>query len=188
MSTRLGRPKQLIRIGDHFLLERVAKIAAASGLGRVVVVLGHNSENIISTLGARLHHPKIKTVLNPHYKDGMSTSLQFGLRQVKDEFPAIMVLLGDQPFIDTATIDTLIERFDNSGRAICVPTYRGNRGLPVCMGREFYPDILRIEGDMGAREIIKNNPLQVLEVEIDNPHCFFDIDVQDDLNHHLLAT
>jgi molybdenum cofactor cytidylyltransferase len=186
MSTRLGRPKQLIKIGKEILLGRVVKAAAASRLERVVVVLGHEAQHITTALGDTLTHPKLRTVLNRHYKVGMSTSLQAGLREVRIGYPSIMVLLGDQPFVEPATIDLLIQRFRDSHKSICVPVHKGRRGLPVCIGSQFYPDILDITGDMGARNIIKNNPDQVLRVEIDNPDCFFDIDDEHDLKNRLL--
>lgn len=60
--------------------------------------------------------------------------------------------------------------------------HKGKRGNPSLFGRKFYDQLLRIQGDIGARKIIRTNPEQVLSVDVDNPLSFFDIDTEEDLN------
>ena len=180
-STRIGRPKQLIRIGDDLLLSRVIKMAIASDLEKLVVVLGHRKGAILSSLGDEQDHPKVQIIVNDRYREGMSTSLQAGLAVVRDLFPSIMVLLGDQPFVDTAIVNRLLGCFHRSDMEICVPVHGGRRGLPVCFRYTVFDAIVKITGDRGARDIIRDNPKRVLPVNIDNRRCFFDIDDEQDL-------
>ncbi|MDB9823363.1 nucleotidyltransferase family protein, partial [Deltaproteobacteria bacterium] len=127
-----------------------------------------------------LDNPKLQAVINPRYKEGMSGSLQCGLKEIKDEFPSIMIILGDQPFLDTGTINLLLHRFRSSERDICVPVYKESKGLPVCFSNKFYVDIMEITGDIGARHIIQKNPDHVFTAEIDNSDCFLDVDNKND--------
>jgi molybdenum cofactor cytidylyltransferase len=177
----MGRPKQIIQMGDDLLLSHVLKMAIASNLEKLVLVLGHNKRSILSALGDEQAHPKVQIVVNDRYREGMSTSLQAGLAAVRDLFPSIMVLLGDQPFVDTDLVNRLLGCFQCSDMEICVPVHKGRQGLPVCFFHIFYDAIMQITGDQGARSIIRDNPKRVLQINIDNPQCFFDIDDEDDL-------
>ena len=179
-STRFGEPKQLLRLKDKCLLEWVLDAALRSELNRVVLVLGYSHQKILQALGEKRRHAKLSLAFNPQYKKGQSLSLNLGLSKVKDDYPAAMFLLGDQPMLDAATINILLERFWAVGKDICVPTYRGKRKTPAIFSRRFYPRLLGIRGDTGARQLIEANPDRVLTVEMDNPICFIDIDTQQD--------
>ena len=181
MSTRFDSIKQLFEIGDTGILLMIINAALKSDLERIVVVLGYQSDTIIKTMGDYLDNPKLNVVINPRYQEGMSGSLKCGLEDIKDRFPSIMIILGDQPLLETEIINLLLNRFRLSDKDICVPVHKGKRGLPVCISNKFYTDIMEIKGDIGARYIIENNPGDVLSVEIDNPDCFFDVDSNEDV-------
>ena len=181
MSTRLGQPKHLIEVGGKTLLARVVAAALESELSEVILVLGYEAGRVLAALGPLGCHERLRTVVNAKYEDGMSGSLQAGLLPVKEQYPAAMFLLGDQPLIDAAAINLLLRRFWSSGKDICVPVQGEKRGNPVCFSRRFYERLLRIQGDTGAREIIRRHPEDVLWVEIDRPSFFLDIDRAEDL-------
>jgi molybdenum cofactor cytidylyltransferase len=181
MSRRFGKLKQLLKIGDSTILSMVIDAALRSDLDRVVLVLGHEADQISSALGDMLFNPRLAVVVNPLFQEGMSTSLKRGIKEVRDRFPSIMILLGDQPLLSRDVINHMLERYRSSDKDICVPSFRGKRGLPVCIAERFYDDILKVTGDMGAREIIRNNPADVLEEELEDPACFMDIDEEADL-------
>jgi molybdenum cofactor cytidylyltransferase len=85
--------------------------------------------------------------------------------------------------LNSGTINTLLERFWSADKDICVPAYRGQRKNPVIFGRRFYGQLMDIKGDIGARQLIDDNPEQVFVVEIDDPLCFFDIDTPQDFDN-----
>jgi len=155
----------------------------ASHLETVVLVLGRDHHKISAALGRRVSHPKIELVFNPRYHEGQSTSLTAGLFRIHDRFPAVMFLLGDQPLVDAATIDRLLEKFRHSGKSICVPVHRGQRGNPALFSRSHYEALARLSGDKGAREIIAARPGQILEVPIADPSLFLDIDTPADVGN-----
>jgi molybdenum cofactor cytidylyltransferase len=180
MSVRLGRPKQLVEVGGKPMLARVLGAALSSALEAVTLVLGHEAEGIKGALEKDLSDPRLRTLLNPEYREGISSSLRAGLLPLVDDFPSVMFLLGDQPFMDARTINLLLERFWSSDKDICVPVCQGERGNPVVFSRRFYGEILELTGDTGARGIIRANPERVLQVEIQDPRYFLDIDLEED--------
>ena len=182
-SKRFGRPKQLLRLEDRYLIEWVLDAALNSKLTRIVLVLGHAHDKILQALDQKLQHTKIHIEINPDFKKGQSTSLRAGLSKVKDHFAAAMFLLADQPMLNPTIINTLLESFWSSDKDICVPIYRGQRKNPTLFDQRFYKQLMGIRGDIGARELIDENPHNVLCVEIDNPLCFSDIDTQQDVEN-----
>ena len=180
-STRFGQPKQLLQLKNRYLIEWVLDAALNSKLTRVVLVLGHAHQKIQQVLGKKLNHPRLQIEINPHYKDGQSGSLQIGLSCVRDAVPAVMFLLADQPLVDAVTLNSLLAQFWSSHKNICVPTFAGRMGNPCILSRHFYPQIMQISGDIGARRIVGANPQQVQKVQIQNPHFFLDVDRPADL-------
>ncbi|MDR3569579.1 MAG: nucleotidyltransferase family protein [Syntrophobacteraceae bacterium] len=181
-SSRLGRPKQLLDIGGRPLVVRTVQTALSSLLERVVLVLGHEAEAILASLGPLGSEPRLVVRVNSRYGEGMSTTLREGLEQVAD-FPSVMVILADHPFLDYRLMDLLLTRFRSSDKDICVPCCKGRQGSPTIFGARFYPDIMKIRGDAGGREIIRKNPESLLRVEIETEDSFFDIDTEEDLVH-----
>ncbi|MGB5747003.1 MAG: nucleotidyltransferase family protein [Desulfobacterales bacterium] len=184
-SVRFGRPKQLIKLRDKYLVEWVLDAALNSRLQTVVLVLGHEHQKIIRAMGTKLHHPKLEVVINRHYHEGQSTSLKTGLTCVRHVFSSVMYLLADQPMIRSSTIDLLLDHFHDSEKDICVPVFEGQRGNPTIFKRSIYEEIMMIDEDMGARNIIRDNAQGVLYVDIKDPLCFIDIDSQDDFKNLL---
>ena len=180
MSVRFGRPKQLLYLGNKYLLEWVLDAALASLLTKVVLVLGYEHQKILLALRSKINLPRVQIEINPRYRQGQSRSLQAGLSAVHNEFHSVMFLLGDQPLLQPATIDYLLENFWKSEKDICVPVYRGKRGNPTIFSRALYGKLKAIEGDIGARDIILESPAKVLSVEVDDQLGFADIDSQED--------
>lgn len=179
-STRFGEPKQLVAVAGGLLIGWPLAAALESKLDHVVLVLGCEHDRIRRCLGSASAHPKCEVIVNPDYRSGQSASLKAGVLRIRNDFPSVMFLLGDQPLVDTAVIDLLLERFVASEKPICVPTHRGSRGNPVLFASCFYPQLLAIEGDLGARDIIDGHSHQVLAVEIDDPRVFLDVDRRED--------
>ncbi len=181
MSTRFGDPKQLQKLKDRYLLDWVLDAALSSQLEGLILVLGHHFEAIRKTLAGSLHHPRLQVVFNPRFAKGQSESLRTGLAQVKSDFPSVMFLLGDQPLMNGKVIDLLLDRFWASPQDICVPVCQGQRRNPAIFSRVFFDRLMAIEGDRGARKLIRAHPASVLAVEIDDPVCFSDVDTEKDL-------
>ena len=99
MSKRMGSPKQLLKLGDKYLLQLVVEAAVKSKLEKIYLVLGYQHERILGKLHGLRKNPKIEILHNPGFEEGMSSSVKYGVGAAQSEFDAVMFLLGDQPFV-----------------------------------------------------------------------------------------
>jgi molybdenum cofactor cytidylyltransferase len=89
------------------------------------------------------------------------------------------VLLGDMPWTKPVHIDALIHAFEPG--VVCVPVRNGRRGNPVLWGRDFFPELMELTGDRGARDVLKRHEASVRRIELDTDAIFVDIDTPLDL-------
>ena len=108
-SARFGQTKQLLPLKNKYLIEWVLEAALSSRLQQIILVLGHDHQRIIKAIEEKMRHPRLGVSVNHEYKKGQSGSLKFGFLQISKKFPSVMFMLGDQPMIDTQTIDFLLQ-------------------------------------------------------------------------------
>jgi molybdenum cofactor cytidylyltransferase len=182
-STRMGRPKQSLPLGDRCLLQHVIDAAAASCLDEIIVVLGHRAEEIREILQLPASRV-VRIVVAADYAQGQSASLRAGLRAAGPEACAAAILLGDQPHVTSQLIDRLAREYLKSKSAIARPVYSdpdGGRvpGHPVLLARRIWPEVEKLEGDQGARTLIAAHPQWVSEILIEGEPPV-DIDTAED--------
>ncbi len=145
-----------------------------SRVNEIVVVLGFAAQRILPLLEGR---ERVRVVINPRFREGMSTSIYYGLRAIDPKSKGVLIALADQPFIPPEVIDLLIEGFAKREKGIVLPLYQGRRGHPVILDRARYGGkLLELRGDVGAREIVAAHPEDVMEVEVTSPGVVMDID------------
>jgi len=171
----MGRPKQLLPFGQSTIIEQAIDNLLNSAVSECIVVLGYRAGEVIKTIANK----SVKIAINPDYRQGMSTSIITGLNQIDSRAQAVMVALGDQPFIDSETINSLMEAFIAHNKGIAIPVYQGKRGHPVIFNIKYKGELLRLKGDIGGREIIDRHPDDVLEVAVDCEGVCIDIDTMD---------
>jgi molybdenum cofactor cytidylyltransferase len=180
-SKRMGKPKQLMPLGKSTLLEQAIDNLLNSSVDETIVVLGHKAQEITKTIANK----PVKIVLNPDYRQGMSTSIIAGLILVDPRSHAVMLALGDQPLVASQTINQLIEAFNKHNKGIAVPTYRGRRGHPIIFDIRYKAELFKLKGDIGGREIIQNHPKDVFKVAVDSESVVSDIDTKEDYKSNL---
>lgn len=178
-STRMGGPNKLLaEIGGRPLVRIAAEQALASRARPVIVVTGHQRERV----EAALEGLDVRRVHNPDFAEGLSTSLKAGLAAVPEGDDGAIVCLGDMPQVSAALIDRLIAAFDpQRGALIVVPTTAGQRGNPVVWSRRFFPELMALEGDVGARHAIGRYPEAVAEVLVAGEDALIDVDTPEAL-------
>jgi molybdenum cofactor cytidylyltransferase len=179
-STRMGAVNKLIaEIGGKPLVRIAAEQALASRASPVIVVTGHQREQVEAALeGLPVH-----LVHNPDYAEGLGTSLRSGIAAVPAAADAAIVCLGDMPQVNAALIDKLIAGFDpERGALVVVPSIEGRRGNPVLWSRRFFPDLMQIQGDIGARHLIGNYTEAVVEVPLAGEGALTDVDTPEALS------
>jgi molybdenum cofactor cytidylyltransferase len=178
-STRMGGPNKLLaQITGRPLARIAAEAALASKARPVVVVTGHQSE----TIADALRDLPLQFVHNPDFADGLSTSLRTGLAALPEDIDGAVVTLADMPQVDAALIDRLIAAYDaEKGALIAVPVIDGKRGNPVLWSRRFFPELMALSGDVGARHLIAKYPEAVVEVPMTGRGALVDVDTPDAL-------
>ena len=163
-STRMGRQKLTLPMADGRPLVRVAvEQVLAAGVDDTVVVLGGDAEAVALALAPL----PVRTVVNPRYAEGQSTSLRAGLDALRPGTGAAVVALGDQPLPDPDVIRRLVAAFRASGRPIAVPVYQDGRGNPVLFAAALFSELRAVTGDRGGREVIARDAARVAEVPVD---------------------
>jgi molybdenum cofactor cytidylyltransferase len=178
-STRMGvQNKLLADIAGTPMVRRVVATALASKARPVLVVTGHQAPAVAAALSGL----EVTLVANPDYATGLASSLKAGIRAVPEECAGALILLGDMPRIAPEHLDRLIDAFTaDNGMTIIAPTHRGKRGNPVIWPPAFFPELLQLEGDAGARSLLVEHARQVEEVELDTDAIFVDVDTPEAL-------
>jgi molybdenum cofactor cytidylyltransferase len=178
-SSRMGGPNKLLaEIGGKPLVRIVVDAVLASRARPVVVVTGHQRDKVEAALAGL----PVKFVHNPHFADGLGTSLKAGIAALPAEADGAIVCLGDMPQVDAALIDRLIGAFDpDHGALVVLPTIEGKRGNPVVWSRRFFPDLMAVEGDVGARYLIGRYTEAVAEVPLTGTAALTDVDTPEAL-------
>ncbi len=172
-SSRMGANKLLLEDGGRPIVARVVEQALAGGLAEVIVVCGHQEAEIRAALAGQ----RVRLISCPDHADGMSASLRCGLKALREDIDAALVLLGDMPRVTGGLLRRLTAAFNpTEGRAIIVPTFEGKRGNPVLWDRRFFAEMMALAGDVGARHLIGEHAELVVEIEADDSGVLLDVD------------
>ncbi len=163
-SSRMGGPNKLMALFDGKpLVRRTVERALASKARIVIVVTGHQGERVRAALDGL----PVTFADNPAFAEGLSTSLKAGIGAVPASAAGALVVLGDMPGVSTADLDQLIETFHKVGdRAVVRAAHEGKRGNPVLLPKSLFDAVVHLEGDTGARHLIENGGVEVVDIEI----------------------
>ncbi|MCL6447381.1 MAG: molybdenum cofactor cytidylyltransferase [Armatimonadetes bacterium] len=173
---RMGAQKLLLPLAGRTMIERVVDAALASRVGEVITVLGYRAEETAQVLAGK----PVRLVVNPDYARGQSTSLIAGVRAARPEAAALMFILADQPFLTPDLINRLIEVYQTSACLITRPVFKDRPGHPVLLDASLIPELVTLEGDTGAREIVARYRDRVKLVPVTDEVVLLDIDTQAD--------
>ncbi|MDO9441285.1 MAG: nucleotidyltransferase family protein [Beijerinckiaceae bacterium] len=173
-----GPETKLIALHDGKpLVRHVAEAAAAAGLSPIVAVTGHAGAAVARALDGL----GLSLVDNPLYATGMASSLKAGLMHVPPSARGVVVLLGDMPLVRAGLIRELCAAFAAEPAADAVaPVHDGQRGNPVLLSARLFPALGRLEGDAGARQVLRG-AAHVVEVPVSDAAARIDIDTPEAL-------
>lgn len=172
-GSRMGGGNKLLHaVGGVPMVRRAVNAALASRCTAIVVVTGFAAEDVQACLAGR----EVAFAHNPEHATGMASSLRCGLAALAGDIDAAVVLLADMPRIDAGHIDRLIAAFDPRRPKIVVPMKDGRRGNPVLWPRGFFAEIQAVEGDVGARDVLRRHAGQIESVAFDDDAIFADVD------------
>jgi molybdenum cofactor cytidylyltransferase len=161
-SKRFGSPKQLQPWGSSTLLQHVIELVAETGVDATWVVLGASVDLILE----RVDFGRAGIIENPEWEEGIASSIRVGLDTIArtGDADAVLIVLGDQPNLDTDVVQSLLDRYEATRAPAVVPKYRYQRGNPVVIDRSLWSRVMSLEGDQGARTLLQAHPEWVEEV------------------------
>jgi len=172
-SQRLGQPKQLLRYGDGTLLGHVVGVARECAFEQTIVALGGAADEVrdaVDLSGAEV-------VVNDAYEAGCSSSIAAALGVVDPRCDVLVLLLGDQPGVDAATVAALLAGRGNKPLAVC--RYDDGRGHPIAFARSTFAALADLHGDKGVWRLLDRRAEEVADVAI--PGCVpLDVDTPED--------
>jgi molybdenum cofactor cytidylyltransferase len=177
MSRRMGRHKPLLPFGDRTMIAHVVDGILSAGISDVVVVTGHQAEDVRNALVDR----PIRFVHNAdHLAGGMLSSVQLGVRVAHEHCDAFFISLGDQPTIRPETFREMEAGFTRSHAPILLPTFEGRHGHPILIASRLAPEILSLRPDQTLSDFTKRHAKVTLEICVDDPAVLEDIDTPED--------
>lgn len=178
-SSRFGSPKQNLIYQGKTLLQRAIQTALTClHCEKVIVVLGANEGIIRSNIDDQLVH----VIYNSNWQEGMGSSIKIGLTEMLRLAPhitSIILMLCDQPFVDSFLISQLMEKKEVNDCGIIACGYRDVLGAPALFDIKYFPELLSLEGTEGAKKIVEAHADDVFILPF--PLGAIDIDTTADL-------
>jgi len=175
LSRRMAPQNKLLAMlsNGQRMIQATADRVLASSASPVIVVSGYQDRQIHEALAER----KVRFVHAPDHAEGLAASLRAGIAALSNSIGAVLVCLGDMPLVESSTMDRIIDAYDQSeGREIIIPCFDGQRGNPVLWGQRFFPELITLSGDTGARQILHKYMEYVSEVSVDSDAVLRDFD------------
>ncbi len=174
-SSRMGRNKLLLPWGNETVLERTLRNVAASSVASVVVITGHEHEQIVTlTKGFG------SVMRNVDYAKGMLISAQTAARHLSPEYEAMLVVLGDQPLVGPDVIDALLAAYATGPHGLVAPMHGGRRGNPVLIDRRYFAELLGLPPDGAPRLLLQRHADDLRLVEVNTDAILQDLDRPED--------
>jgi molybdenum cofactor cytidylyltransferase len=149
---------------DSLPISFVTEALLHSGIDDLIVVVGNQHEQAKKTL----RNQDVKIIVNPDCEHGLSKSLRYGLKMVSRDSSAVLLSLGNRPFITSKVVDKLIKTYRQEKASVVVPTYSQMRGHPVIFNTLLIPELLRARGDIGGRQVLRQHRRELKQVEMED--------------------
>lgn len=177
-SSRLGRPKQLVRRHGVALVARAVEAAAASTGRRVIVVVGAEGLRVRALLARAYPRSAVEVVHHAAWRRGLAGSLRRGLAALPADARAVLFVLSDQPLVDAGSLARLIAAWRRRPTHAAAACYSGRLGVPAILPRRAFPALRALSGDEGARKVLAGDAGASI---VEMPEAAFDVDTPEDL-------
>jgi len=182
-SRRMGVQKLLLPLAGKTVVEHIVdQVAGATSVSHIVVVTGADGKEVAAALNGR----RVVVVRNPEPESEMLASVRCGLAALPEECGAILIVLGDQPAIQSEWIEKLGSVFgENGGEKIVVPVHGGHRGHPMIIPARFARELRTQYEESGVRGLLDAHGEDVVRVEWGDGDVLADMDLPSDYRREL---
>ena len=151
-SGRLGHPKQKLLYHGETLLDNAVAAALQTSCRPVIVVLGAYEAEIKQAT-------EVTIVYNMDWKEGMASSIRTGLIEIiyNTSIDEVIIMLCDQPFVNSALLNGLINTQKDTGKSIIASGYNGISGVPALFKRIHFGALMSLQGADGAKKVFSDN-------------------------------
>ena len=149
----------------------------------VIVVVGSNMEEVAKSI-TMSPRQKVSIVGNDRWQEGIASSIRKGVEHALEKgasVDGIILMVCDQPFVDAALLMRLVDKHKETGKPIAASHYKDAVGTPVYFNRSFFPELLKLTGDTGAKKIIMGSGSGDVAL-VEFPQGDIDIDTEDDFS------
>jgi molybdenum cofactor cytidylyltransferase len=174
-SSRLGQPKQLVKLGGRPALHIVVSNAVSLAGHAVTVVVGAHVREMTHLLA----HSPASVIVNRHWEEGLASSLRFGVAALPPACAAVLVLLGDQVAVTVDDLKRLASAWRGEESMIAASVYDQHLGVPAIFPRLCFSELADLRGDNGARAVLERNSYRLVRVPMAN--AAVDLDTPADL-------
>ncbi len=172
-SSRMGRDKALLLYRGKTFLETIIATLRAGGIDRIVVVLGHHAKEIRE----KTRFEGVEVVVNEQFQRGQTSSLQAGLAALDEPgVEGALLFLVDHPAVASDTVRAMVDAFTAPFPAVIVPTCCGQRGHPVLISRQLFPELRELSPAAGANSVIRKYREATRLLEVNDPGVVTDVD------------
>ncbi|MBN1318931.1 MAG: putative selenium-dependent hydroxylase accessory protein YqeC, partial [Anaerolineales bacterium] len=170
-------PKQLLPWRGKTVIRQVVDTLSALPLDSVLVVVGHRAEKVTTAVEGT----RAQTVLNPDYETGeMLSSAKAGIRALDERIGGCLVVLGDQPWLEPAVVQELLNVYARNPCGLVAPVFQGQRGNPVLIDRRYWPELLALADGLAPRRLLEAHADDVCLVPVETGSIHKDLDTWDD--------
>lgn len=178
---RCGSQKLLWELKGQAVIYHALRAALEAPLEPVYLVLGCDSNKVLTALAELRDAPKLRILHNRRWASGRASSLQLGLRSLPDHAPGAVILLGDMPLMTSGLIARVAKNFQAT-KKLCFPLYRGEIGRPVALPRALFAKFCKLQGDESGLAILKAHWDEAAKLELSPAAAStqLDLDTPDD--------
>ena len=176
-SRRMGQSKMLLPWSETTVVGKVVQTLLEVGIVEPVVVTGRSFDEIHTVLADY----SVKWAHNPQFETSeMLQSLQIGVRQVSEKLDAFLVVLGDQPQIESSIVKAILTEYQLSALPILIPSFQHRRGHPWLVKKSLWPDLLALDERATLRQFLNAHAGEICYLNVDSDSVLMDLDTPED--------
>jgi molybdenum cofactor cytidylyltransferase len=180
-SRRMGTQKLLLPFAGQTVIGHIVDQVLAGGVRSAVAVVAGNNQAVRAALNDRA----VVFTENPDPEGDMLSSVRAGLRALSQDTSAALIVLGDQPSIDSRLVRSLVDAHQSNGRGIVAPAYRGERGHPMLVAAQFFDELLHNYDGVGLRGLLAAHADDLFELPVSDERVLTDMDYPEDYQREL---